>query len=384
MTPQSFSDSVLSWFKSNGRKNLPWQVEATSYKVWVSEIMIQKTQVVTVIPYFERFMKRFPDVHILADATLDDVLHHWTGLGYYARARNLHKSAKIITSKYQGSLPLSFDEIITLPGIGRSTAGAILSLSHSKRFPILDGNVKRVLTRYHGIKGWPGKKKVENKLWEIAELHTPTKSIKQYTQAIMDLGATVCTRRNPDCDLCPLMLSCFAKEKNKQHNFPEKKPRAAIPERDTIFAILENDCGEILLEQRPLNGIWGGLWCFPEFSEDSKSQDGVPKGKVTKHQFTNSKVYPGTVRDYWIYVPHQYDKSKPACLMVFQDGDWYQNLSGHTRAPIVFDNLIHKKEMPVIIGVFVNPGIIPPQKEGGKPRKNRRTTSQQRLSLIHI
>ena len=158
MAPQSFSDSVLSWFKSNGRKNLPWQVEATSYKVWVSEIMLQQTQVVTVIPYFERFMKRFPDVHTLADATLDDVLHHWTGLGYYARARNLHKSAKIITSKYQGSLPLSFDEIITLPGIGRSTAGAIMSLSHSKRIPILDGNVKRVLTRYHGIKGWPGKK----------------------------------------------------------------------------------------------------------------------------------------------------------------------------------------------------------------------------------
>ena len=277
MAPQSFSDSVLGWFKSNGRKNLPWQVEATSYKVWVSEIMLQQTQVVTVIPYFERFMKRFPDVHTLADATLDDVLHHWTGLGYYARARNLHKSAKIITSKYQGSLPLSFDEIITLPGIGRSTAGAILSLSHSKRFPILDGNVKRVLTRYHGIKGWPGKKKVENKLWEIAELHTPTKSIKQYTQAIMDLGATVCTRRNPDCDLCPLMLSCFAKEKNKQHNFPEKKPRAAIPERDTIFAILENDCGEILLEQRPLNGIWGGLWCFPEFSDDSKIKSIIQK-----------------------------------------------------------------------------------------------------------
>ena len=234
MVSQSFSDLVLSWFKSNGRKNLPWQVEATSYKVWVSEIMLQQTQVVTVIPYFERFMKRFPDVHVLADATLDDVLHHWTGLGYYARARNLYKSAKIITSKYQGSLPLSFDEIITLPGIGRSTAGAILSLSHSKRFPILDGNVKRVLTRYHGIKGWPGKKKVENKLWEIAELHTPKKSIKQYTQAIMDLGATVCTRRNPDCDLCPLMLSCFAKEKNKQHDFPEKKPRAAIPELSLI------------------------------------------------------------------------------------------------------------------------------------------------------
>ena len=159
MVSQSFSDLVLSWFKSNGRKNLPWQVEATSYKVWVSEIMLQQTQVVTVIPYFERFMKRFPDVHALADATLDDVLHHWTGLGYYARARNLYKSAKIITSKYQGSLPLLFDEIITLPGIGRSTAGAILSLSHNKRFPILDGNVKRVLTRYHGIKGWPGKKK---------------------------------------------------------------------------------------------------------------------------------------------------------------------------------------------------------------------------------
>ena len=190
---KNFSDLLLTWFKDNGRKNLPWQKNISPYKVWVSEIMLQQTQVKTVIPYFERFMKRFSTIENLSNASLDEVLHFWTGLGYYARARNLHKAAKIITKEYQGVFPISYNEIVNLPGIGRSTAGAILSLSYEKCFPILDGNVKRVLTRYHGVKGWPGKKKVENQLWEIAERHTPTRSIRQYTQAIMDLGATVCT-----------------------------------------------------------------------------------------------------------------------------------------------------------------------------------------------
>ena len=169
MAPQTFSDLILVWFKMHGRNNLPWQIKVTPYKVWVSEIMLQQTQVVTVIPYFEKFVKRFPSVQLLADASLDEVLHYWTGLGYYARARNLHKTAKIIMAKYKGRFPRSFDEIISLPGIGRSTAGAILSLSYNERFPILDGNVKRVLTRYHGIKGWPGERKTEKKLWELAE-----------------------------------------------------------------------------------------------------------------------------------------------------------------------------------------------------------------------
>ena len=298
MSSKTFSDSVLAWFKQNGRKNLPWQIKVNPYKVWVSEIMLQQTQVITVIPYFERFIKRFPNVELLAGAPLDEVLHYWTGLGYYARARNLHKTAKIITSKYRGRFPSSYDEIISLPGIGRSTAGAILSLSYNKRFPILDGNVKRVLTRYYGIKGWPGKSNIENKLWEFAELHTPSKSIKQYTQAIMDLGATVCTRSKPDCHTCPLTPSCFAKAKNKQHYFPEKKLKIKMPQRDTVFAIMENDHGEILLEQRPTRGIWGGLWCFPEFSSDLRIEKKIKikygfnvehqkRYKVIKHSFTH-------------------------------------------------------------------------------------------------
>ena len=298
MRKQKFSDLILTWAKKNGRKNLPWQKNISPYKVWVSEIMLQQTQVTTVIPYFERFMKRFPNVEVLSNAPLDEVLYSWTGLGYYARARNLHKTAKIITKEYRGNFPKEFDEIIDLPGIGRSTAGAILSLSWNQRFPILDGNVKRVLTRCNGIEGWPGKKKIENKLWELSELYTPTKSIRQYTQAIMDLGATVCTRRNPDCNLCPLTLICFAKRKNKQHEFPAKKPSTTIPKRDTILAILENNSGEILLEQRPLNGIWGGLWCFPELSIDSEIEKIINKKygirikkqkeyKPIKHTFTH-------------------------------------------------------------------------------------------------
>ena len=298
MSPQTFPDSVLSWFKQNGRKNLPWQIKVSPYKVWVSEIMLQQTQVITVIPYFKRFMKRFPDVQTLANSSPDEVLHYWTGLGYYARARNLHKTAKIITKEYQGIFPLSLNEVMSLPGIGRSTAGAILSLSCDKRFPILDGNVKRVLTRYHGIKGWPGKKKIENKLWSLAELYTPRKLTKQYTQAIMDLGATVCTRRKPDCDICPLTLTCFAREMGKQHDFPGKKPMVVIPKRDTVFAIMENNNGEILLEQRPSSGIWGGLWCFPEFSSHLRIEEMIKRKygfnikqqkeyKPIKHAFTH-------------------------------------------------------------------------------------------------
>ena len=316
MAPQTFSDLILVWFKMHGRNNLPWQIKVTPYKVWVSEIMLQQTQVVTVIPYFEKFVKRFPSVQLLADASLDEVLHYWTGLGYYARARNLHKTAKIIMAKYKGRFPRSFDEIISLPGIGRSTAGAILSLSYNERFPILDGNVKRVLTRYHGIKGWPGERRTENKLWELAELYTPTKSIKQYTQAVMDLGATVCIRRNPDCHACPLALTCFAKTKNKQHFFPEKKPKKKLPKRDTVFAIMENDCGNILLEQRPSHGIWGGLWCFPEFSSDFQIEkaikrkygfdvEGQIKYKAINHSFTHFHL---TIKP--IHIKLQRDKNK--------------------------------------------------------------------------
>lgn len=270
-----FSDRLLVWFKQYGRHDLPWQHDRTPYRVWVSEIMLQQTQVTTVIPYYNRFLASFPDVASLANARQDDVLHHWTGLGYYARARNLHKAAKIVAEQYKGIFPVTLDGLIDLPGIGRSTAGAILSLACGQRQPILDGNVKRVLSRYHGVEGWPGKKDVEAKLWRFAEQHTPEESVADYTQAIMDLGATLCKRRNPDCDACPLNANCFAFETARQHDFPGSKPKAELPQRETIFAIIENTSGQILLEQRPPSGIWGGLWCFPEFSTDQSIEESV-------------------------------------------------------------------------------------------------------------
>ena len=273
MKSQQFSDRLLDWHSKHGRHDLPWQLERTPYYVWVSEIMLQQTQVATVIPYFKRFIQKFPDVNTLASSKQDDVLHYWTGLGYYARARNLHKAAKIIMNQFDGQFPISFDEILTLPGIGRSTAGAILSLACGQRYPILDGNVKRVLSRYHAVEGWPGKKDVENLLWNYAEKYTPTRDVDIYTQAIMDLGATVCIRRKPLCNSCPLIQDCEAYRLVRQHDFPERKPRGKLPEQEKIFAIIENDDGQILLEQRPPSGIWGGLWCFPEIDVNKSITD---------------------------------------------------------------------------------------------------------------
>ena len=277
MTNDQFSNRLLNWFKKYGRHDLPWQTDQTPYRVWVSEIMLQQTQVVTVIPYFDRFMLAFPDIKKLSSSDMDSVLHLWTGLGYYARARNLHKTANIISGKYKSQFPTNIDELIELPGIGRSTAGAILSLACGQRHPILDGNVKRVLSRFHAIEGWPGKKEVENRLWQLADEHTPNKKVVDYTQAIMDLGATVCTRRNPECAICPLNKDCSARKLGRQHDFPEAKTKTTLPKRETIFAIIENSKGEFLLEQRPPSGIWGGLWCFPEFSPTEAIASAIKK-----------------------------------------------------------------------------------------------------------
>ncbi len=301
MPADQFSDRLLVWFNKHGRHDLPWQLAPTPYRVWVSEIMLQQTQVVTVIPYFNRFLQRFPDVVTLANATQDEVLHHWTGLGYYARGRNLYKAAVIIVEQYNGQLPATLDDLISLPGIGRSTAGAILALASEQRQPILDGNVKRVLSRYHGVEGWPGKKDVESVLWSFAEQHTPDNNVGNYTQAIMDLGATLCTRRKPDCLQCPLQDDCFARKSARQHEFPGKKPKSSLPHRETIFAIMENSRGEILLEQRPPSGIWGGLWCFPEFSSDQSIENSVKEQygyivrdkteyKSVKHTFSHFQL----------------------------------------------------------------------------------------------
>ncbi len=231
--------------------------------------MLQQTQVTTVIPYFEKFMASFQDIEALANASIDDVLHHWSGLGYYARARNLHKAAVLIHDNYSSEFPATFDEVMALPGIGRSTAGAILSLSRNERFAILDGNVKRVLARHNAVDGWPGETSVARKLWELAERHTPDTEVADYTQAIMDFGATVCTRTKPFCVDCPLGQDCAANSSGRVSAYPGRKSRKAKPLRKTVMALLHVD-GSIYLERRPAAGIWGGLWSFPELRPDEK------------------------------------------------------------------------------------------------------------------
>ena len=268
---ENFSTRLLGWFAQHGRKDLPWQQNPTPYRVWVSEIMLQQTQVTTVIPYFERFMQRFPDVLRLANAAQDEVLHLWTGLGYYARGRNLHKAAQQIRDLYSGEFPTQLEQVIQLPGIGPSTAGAILSLSQGQGHAILDGNVKRVLARYHAIEGWPGTPSIEKELWQLAEQHTPKQNNAAYTQAIMDLGATVCRRSKPLCPICPQNQTCAALAQNIQNQLPTPRPKKTLPCKTTTMLMLDNGRGELLLQQRPPAGIWGGLWSFPELTQTAPS-----------------------------------------------------------------------------------------------------------------
>lgn len=264
-TAQSaFSQTVLDWYDQHGRKHLPWQQDITPYKVWISEVMLQQTQVATVIPYFKRFMDEFPNVHVLANADQDKVLHLWTGLGYYARARNLHACAKKISDDFSGEFPTSISELNELPGIGRSTAGAIASISMGINAPILDGNVKRVLCRYFAIEGWPGKASVQKELWGIAEQLTPNTRCNHYTQAMMDMGATLCTRSKPHCGICPLAPNCQGYQQGNPTDYPNSKPKKEKPEKYIQLLMQQDPNGCILLEQRPQQGIWGGLWSFPE------------------------------------------------------------------------------------------------------------------------
>lgn len=262
--PESFAKRLLHWWDRNGRKDLPWHHNRTPYRVWLSEIMLQQTQVATVIPYYERFMARFPDVAALAAAPEDDVLEHWSGLGYYARARNLHKTAKTVMSDWGGEFPQSRDDLQRLPGIGRSTAAAIRTQAMDHHDHILDGNVKRVLARYHGVAGWPARTAVANTLWQHAESHTPHQRVRDYTQAIMDLGALVCTRSKPGCAVCPLAEDCTANAQCNPLAYPGKKPRKTLPEKACWLLLLENHQGRYLFEKRPPTGIWGGLWSLPE------------------------------------------------------------------------------------------------------------------------
>jgi len=262
--PGQVAAPLLAWFERHGRKDLPWQRDPSPYRVWVSEIMLQQTRVAVVIPYFKRFITRFPCVTDLAEADLDEVLHLWSGLGYYARARNLHKAAAIIASEFQGHFPEDIRQVRELPGIGQSTAGAILSLALGQRHPILDGNVKRILARCFSVSGWPGRNEVLRRLWKLAEACTPTDRVGAYNQALMDLGATLCTRGRPNCGFCPLARGCRALARGEPTAFPESRPRKILPVRALRMLLVRNPVGEVLLERRPPAGIWGGLWSLPE------------------------------------------------------------------------------------------------------------------------
>ncbi len=276
-TAAQFGPALVAWHAASGRHDLPWQLQRTPYRVWVSEIMLQQTQVATVIPYFERFMLRFPDIAALAAAPIDEVLHLWTGLGYYARARNLHRAAQQLRDGHGGEFPRDYAAVAALPGIGRSTAGAILALSGGARHAIPDGNVKRVLARCFGIEGNAATRAIEQRLWVLAERCTPRDGVQTYTQAIMDLGATLCTRRRPACAICPLESHCSARRSGRQHEIPAPKPRpggaarARKARRAWMVVAIDRD-GSVFLERRPERGIWGGLWCLPEFNSESAAR----------------------------------------------------------------------------------------------------------------
>lgn len=273
LAAETFQQPILTWYKQFGRKDLPWQQPRDPYRVWISEIMLQQTQVNTVIPYFQRFMEQFPTLSHLGEASEDSVLHLWTGLGYYSRGRNLWQCAKMLNAHHNGQFPHTVEALCRLPGIGPSTAGAILSLGLGIPAPILDGNVKRVLCRHHAVAGWPGKSTVEKQLWRISQHYTPTdEKVIAYNQAMMDLGALLCTRSKPQCTACPVQATCQGYADGNATAYPEKKPRKSLPERSTTLLMLCDNKQQLLLEKRPPVGIWGGLWSFPECPPDAPWQ----------------------------------------------------------------------------------------------------------------
>ena len=301
-----FARHLLHWYDLHGRHDLPWQHPRAPYRVWVSEVMLQQTQVATVLPYFERFVDALPDVRALAAASEDRVLALWSGLGYYRRARYLHAAAQRCVVRHDGELPRDFESLAALPGIGRSTAGAILALAHEQRHAILDGNVKRVLSRYHGVAGWPGERTVENALWAHAETHTPEARIADYTQAIMDLGATVCTRANPRCDACPQAQVCAAHRAGITAVIPAARPARALPEKYTFFVVLRDEHDRVLLQRRPPQGVWPGLWSLPEAADEHAAQelasrlaaldlDTAVALPVILHVFTHFKLHASSI-----------------------------------------------------------------------------------------
>lgn len=267
----SFSARVIAWQRQHGRHDLPWQNTRDPYRIWVSEIMLQQTQVAAVIGYYARFLERFPDVASLSQAPQDEVMRYWAGLGYYSRARNLHKAARIVVGEWCGVMPATPGELVTLPGIGRSTAAAIAVFAHGARAAILDGNVKRVMARHFGVIGYPGERKVEEALWERVSGLLPKTGAEAYTQGLMDLGATLCTRSKPRCGACPLQSGCVAYRDKRVTELPQRKPKKALPHRSCVMLVLLHG-RNVLLEKRPSSGIWGGLWCLPQFDTEAQAR----------------------------------------------------------------------------------------------------------------
>ena len=265
---RAFAGRVIAWQRCHGRHDLPWQRTRDPYRIWVSEIMLQQTQVAAVMRYYERFMDRFPDVRALAAADLDDVLQLWAGLGYYSRARNLHACARAVVDRHAGEFPREPVALAALPGIGRSTAAAIAAFAFGARAAILDGNVKRVLARVFGVEGYPGERAVEQRLWAMADSLLPADGIEPYTQGLMDLGATVCVRARPHCARCPLAPDCIARRTHRTAELPAARPRRVVPQRRTAMLVLR-DVDRVLVERRPASGIWGGLWSLPQMPADA-------------------------------------------------------------------------------------------------------------------
>ena len=300
MKEADFSTRVIAWQKRHGRHDLPWQNTRDPYRIWLSEIMLQQTQVATVIPYYARFLEKFPTLRDLAHAAEDQVLALWSGLGYYSRGRNLLRAAQIVAEQFGGEFPRSFDEILALPGIGQSTAAAVSAFAFGERRAILDGNVKRVFARNFGIAGFSGDKKVEAKLWAVAETELPKKNIEAYTQGLMDLGATVCLRTKPLCRACPVEDSCVAKREGRIHELPSPRPKKTVPEKSTTMLIITHE-GEVLLEKRPPTGVWASMWCFPELHNGASPRQACrdryglevttqKSWNVLEHGFTHFKL----------------------------------------------------------------------------------------------
>ncbi|MDR3385497.1 MAG: A/G-specific adenine glycosylase [Rudaea sp.] len=327
-TPRSFSVRMLRWFDRHGRHDLPWQEPRTPYRVWVSEVMLQQTRVATAIPYFLRFVEKFPSLPMLAAAIEDDVLALWSGLGYYSRARNLHRAAQICVERHGNDLPQGYDELAALPGIGRSTAGAILAQAHGRRFAILDGNVKRVLARFHGIAGWPGSTATEKQLWKFAETNTPHERLADYTQAIMDLGATLCLRSRPQCASCPLSADCVAFRDKLTAQLPARKPARALPTRSTVMLVLRDRSGQLLLERRPPTGIWARLWSLPEATDARAARRRIARDHGLRNGEISLRPLPPFVHTFSHYrlnvTPLTLELATPARVAANPDRRWLQ------------------------------------------------------------